>query len=106
MLVEDHADTARVLAKLLRDSGYEVTTANSAASALQIAASEPFDIMVSDIGLPDANGYELMTQIRDRHGVKGIALSGYGMEEDMRKSREAGFTDHVVKPANLPNCGQ
>jgi CheY-like chemotaxis protein len=54
--------------------------------------------VVSDIGLPDATGYELMEQLRDRFGIKGIALSGYGMEEDMKKSREAGFVDHVVKP--------
>ena len=101
LLVEDHADTARVLAKLLTDSGYEVTTANSAASALQASASKPFDVVVSDLGLPDATGYELMEQIRNRHGLRGIALSGYGMEEDVRKSRESGFIEHLVKPVNL-----
>lgn len=101
LLVEDHLDTARVLAKLLRGSGYDVKTANSAASALQLAAVEPFDVVVSDIGLPDATGHELMEQIRDRYGIKGIALSGYGMEDDVRKSRDAGFVDHVIKPVNL-----
>ena len=89
------------MARLLKASGYDVTTAGNAASALQPAASQSFDVMVSDIGLPDATGYELMKQIRDRHGLKGIALSGYGMKEDMRKSREAGFVEHVVKPVNL-----
>ena len=78
-----------------------VKTAHSVASGLQLAAAERFDLVVSDIGLPDATGYELMEQVRDRHGIKGIALSGYGMEEDMRKSREAGFVDHVVKPVNV-----
>jgi two-component system CheB/CheR fusion protein len=102
LLVEDHADTARVLAKLLRDSGHEVTTANDAASALRAAASKPFDIVVSDLGLPDATGFELMRQVRDRHGLKGVALSGYGMEDDMRKSRESGFVEHLVKPVDLP----
>jgi len=101
LLVEDHPDTARTLAKLLQNAGYAVKTAHSAASALHLAAAEPFDVIVSDIGLPDATGYELMVQIRDRHGIKGIALSGYGMEDDMRKSREAGFVDHVVKPVNV-----
>ncbi len=101
LLVEDHPDTSRTLARLLTRSGYAVKTAGSMASALQLAAAEPFDIVVSDIGLPDATGYELMEQIRDRHGIKGIALSGYGMEDDMRKSREAGFVDHVVKPVNV-----
>jgi CheY-like chemotaxis protein len=101
LLVEDHPDTARILARLLQQAGYEVRTAGSAAAALHLAATEPFDVVVSDIGLPDASGYELMEQIRDRHGLKGIALSGYGMEEDARRSRSAGFIDHVVKPVDL-----
>ncbi len=101
LLVEDHPDTARVLGKLLRGSGYAVATADTAASALRLAVAEPFDVVVSDIGLPDATGYELMAQIRDLHGMKGIALSGYGMEDDLRKGREAGFVDHVVKPVNF-----
>lgn len=101
LLVEDHPDTSRAMARLLSSSGYDVRSANSVASALQLAAAEPFDIIVSDIGLPDATGYELMEQIKGRHGISGIALSGYGMEEDMRKSRDAGFVDHVVKPVNV-----
>jgi CheY-like chemotaxis protein len=98
LLVEDHADTAHILARLLTRQGFRVRTAHTVAKALALAAEEPFDIVVSDIGLPDASGYELMAQLRDRYGAKGIALSGFGMEEDMRKSREAGFVDHVVKP--------
>lgn len=101
LLVEDHPDTARVLSRLLSKSGYSVKTASTAASALRLIDGEPFDLIVSDIGLPDATGYELMQQIRARHNINGIALSGYGMEGDMRRSREAGFVDHVVKPVNL-----
>jgi signal transduction histidine kinase len=101
LLVEDHPDTAEVLARLLKGSGHHVKTAHSVSSALQFAAAEPFDVLVSDIGLPDATGYELMEQVRDRYGIKGIALSGYGMDDDMRKSREAGFVDHIVKPVNF-----
>jgi len=101
LLVEDHSDTARALARLLQRSGYQVRRAHSVESALKVACDETFDVMISDIGLPDATGYELMKQIAERHGIKGIALSGYGMEEDLRKSREAGFTDHVVKPVDL-----
>ena len=101
LLVEDHPDTVRALSRLLGKSGYRVKTADSIASALQLAASEPFDIVVSDIGLPDGTGYELMEQMSDRYGIKGIALSGYGMEEDIRRSIEAGFADHVVKPVDL-----
>jgi two-component system CheB/CheR fusion protein len=101
LLVDDHRDTREVLGRLLRASNYAVTTAGSVESALQLAAAEPFDIVVSDLGLPDGTGYELMQQIRDRHGIKGIALSGYGMKEDQRLSRDAGFLDHLVKPVNV-----
>jgi len=55
---------------------------------------------VSDLGLPDGTGYDLMKQLRDRHRIRGIALSGYGMEEDQQRSREVGFLDHVVKPVD------
>jgi len=101
LFVEDNADTAFVLSKFLTASGYVVKTAGSAAAALELASKELFDIVVSDIGLPDVNGYELMKQIRACYPIQGIAMSGYGMEDDLRKSREAGFSDHIVKPASL-----
>ncbi len=101
LIVEDHADTARVLSRLLGASGHRVKTAGSVAAALELAGKEPFDVIVSDIGLPDATGYDLMKQIQARYPMKGIAMSGYGMDEDLRKSREAGFSDHIVKPANV-----
>jgi CheY-like chemotaxis protein len=101
LLVDDHRDTLEVLGRLLGASNYAVKTASSVESALQLAGAEPFDIVVSDLGLPDGTGYELMRQIRDRHGIKGIALSGYGMEEDQRLSRDAGFLDHLVKPVDV-----
>jgi PAS domain S-box-containing protein len=101
LLVEDHSDTREVLAKLLHASNYAVKTASSVEAALQLAATERFDVVVSDLGLPDGTGYDLMKQLRERHGIKGIALSGYGMDQDQRRSREAGFLDHVVKPVNI-----
>jgi CheY-like chemotaxis protein len=101
LFVDDNADTAFVLSKFLSASGYIVKTAGSAAAALELASKEPFDIIVSDIGLPDVNGYELMKQIRAFYPIQGIAMSGYGMEDDIRKSREAGFSEHIVKPASL-----
>jgi CheY-like chemotaxis protein len=101
LIVEDHTDTARVLSNLLSASGHKVKTAASAAVALALAKDETFDVMVSDIGLPDTTGYELMKEIKARYSIKGIAMSGYGMDEDLRKSREAGFSDHIVKPANI-----
>jgi CheY-like chemotaxis protein len=101
LLVEDHPDTREVLAKLLDALNYAVKTASSVEAALQLAAGERFDVVVSDLGLPDGTGYDLMKQLRDRHGIKGIALSGYGMDQDQRRSRDAGFLDHVVKPVDV-----
>lgn len=101
LLVEDHADTARMLGKLLNSAGYKVRMAHNAAGALELASKEPFDLLVSDIGLPDASGYHVMQQIKQQYGISGIAMSGYGMDEDIRKSQEAGFSDHLVKPISF-----
>jgi PAS domain S-box-containing protein len=101
LLVEDHPDTLEVLARLLDGANYAVRTASTVATALKLAAGERFDVVVSDLGLPDGTGYDLMKQLRDRHGIKGIALSGYGMEQDQQRSRDVGFLDHVVKPVNV-----
>jgi PAS domain S-box-containing protein len=106
LLVEDHVDTSRMLVKLLGSAGYTVRTASDAAGALELAANEPFDLILSDIGLPDASGYHLMRQIKRNHGICGIAMSGYGMDEDIRKSREAGFSDHLVKPISFAQLDQ
>jgi signal transduction histidine kinase/CheY-like chemotaxis protein len=101
LFVEDHVDTARVMSQLLNGLGYNVRTANTVAAALKCADAEPFDLLISDIGLPDATGYELMEQIRDRYKIKGIALSGYGMESDIQRGKAAGFSDHVTKPISV-----
>jgi PAS domain S-box-containing protein len=101
LLVEDHVETAKVLAILLRRNGYEVELAHTAEKAEELAFSKPFDLVISDIGLPDASGHELMRRLRVRRRVKGIAMSGYGREEDIRESRDAGFAEHLVKPANI-----
>jgi PAS domain S-box-containing protein len=106
LVVDDHADTLLVMGELLNAYGHKVLTAASAAAALELAGKEQFDVMVSDIGLPDATGYELIQKIKSRYSIKGIAMSGYGLEEDVRKSREAGFSDHVVKPANIDRLEQ
>jgi PAS domain S-box-containing protein len=98
LLVEDHADTARAMQRLLSRSGYSVKIAASAESALSLLARERYDLMISDIGLPDATGYDLMTQARETYGIAGIALSGYGMESDVQRSHAAGFAQHLVKP--------
>ena len=101
LLVEDHADTARTMARILSGHGFEVVAAGSVREALEEAGNGAFDILVSDIGLPDGTGYGLMEELKRRHGMRGIALSGYGMEEDVRKGLASGFEQHVVKPVNL-----
>jgi len=101
LLVEDHPDTADVMSGLLTALGHRVTTADTVKAALDLAQHESFDVVVSDIGLPDASGYELMAAIKQKYLLPGIALSGYGMEEDVQRSRKAGFADHLVKPVDI-----
>jgi PAS domain S-box-containing protein len=101
LLVEDHRETAAVLGRLLRQRAHQVMLAGSIAEALELASRYPFDVVVSDLGLPDGNGHELMKIIKQKYGIPGIALTGYGMEDDMTRSRAAGFVAHVVKPVSI-----
>lgn len=102
LLVDDHADTSAVLSRLLTKVGHEVVTSDSADKALKILDSHHFDVLISDIGLPDCSGYELVREAKRRQPqLKGIALSGLGMDEDILRSMEAGFDCHLTKPVNL-----
>jgi PAS domain S-box-containing protein len=101
LLVEDHAPTRTALERLLQRRDYRVLPAASLAEAQAIAADEKIDLVISDIGLPDGSGYELMAGLRQRYRVKGIALSGYGMEEDVAQSHAAGFIVHLIKPVGV-----
>ena len=101
LLVDDHGDTIMVLKTLLERHGYHVITASSVESALRVMEREEVDLLVSDIGLPDGTGLDIMRQLRRDGKIKGIALSGFGMEEDIRKSLEAGFSEHLAKPVNF-----
>jgi len=102
LLVEDHAATLQVVAILLTREGYQVVTATSVAEALVAAADRGhFDLVISDLGLPDGSGTQLMAQLRDRYGLKGIALSGYGRDADIARSRDSGFVAHLVKPVRV-----
>lgn len=98
LLIEDHAPSRTSLSRLLARRGYLTETAASIAEAQVLLASATFDLILSDIGLPDGSPHELMREAANRLGVPGIALSGYGMENDLVQSRAAGFADHLTKP--------
>lgn len=106
LLVEDHQDTRTSMEHLLRRAGHQVTSVDCAMLALQAAAEGEFDLVISDLGLPDLSGIELMRQLRDRHHLRGIAVSGYGMEDDVLRSREAGFAYHLTKPIHMETLRQ
>ncbi|MDQ6861543.1 MAG: ATP-binding protein [Verrucomicrobiota bacterium] len=101
LVVDDHHDTCTGMKMLLERRGYRVTVAHSADEAVARASEADFDLLVSDIGLPDRSGYELMEELRDRKSLRGIALSGFGMENDVNRAREAGFAEHLTKPINF-----
>lgn len=100
LIVEDHEPTRDVMTKLLSDMGHRALAAGGLESALQLVRDNELDLVISDLGLPDGSGHDLMRQIRQRH-LRGIALSGYGMEEDLRRSEEAGFSEHLIKPIDV-----
>ncbi|PYJ07998.1 MAG: hypothetical protein DMF06_14110, partial [Verrucomicrobia bacterium] len=106
LLVEDHEDTNKSLTKLLRRRGYSVQSAMSVQSGIDLAAREEFDVLISDLGLPDGSGIDLIQKLSPDRSLFGIALTGFGMEEDVRKSREAGFRHHLVKPIDLTKLDQ
>jgi CheY-like chemotaxis protein len=101
LLVEDHEPTRTALALLLTRRQYKVLTARNAAEARDISAREKVDLVISDVGLPDGNGNELMKELCERFGLKGIALTGYGMEQDVEHSLASGFVTHLIKPVNV-----
>lgn len=106
LLVEDHAATRVALAALLQRRDYRVVSAGSVAEAQVLAATEPIDIVISDIGLPDGTGFDLMAELRSRYGFRGIALTGYGMENDLIRSRESGFVAHLTKPVRMQSLDE
>lgn len=102
LMVEDHPDTADVMAMLLRHVGHQVRVAQTVAAALTALSEETFDILISDVGLPDGTGVDLIREVREKYGpsMPAIALTGFGMEEDIARTREAGFNEHLTKPVN------
>jgi CheY-like chemotaxis protein len=101
LVVEDHRDTRRTLARLLSHFGHQIAVADSVESALRMFRSQQFDAIVSDIGLPDGTGYEIIKQAKQRYPVKAIALTGFGMDADLVRSKAAGFDFHLTKPVDF-----
>jgi CheY-like chemotaxis protein len=97
LLVEDHVDSAQTIAELLESGGHRTVIANDMASALELAR-EPFDVLISDIGLPDGSGVELVRRLSERGPVHGIALSGFSSDLDVEQSLRAGFSEYLTKP--------
>ena len=106
LLVEDHTDTARSLAKLLAHYGHTVSIASTAADARRLAAASRFELVLCDLGLPDGDGADLLAEIQAMYPVAGVAISGYGMEQDVARSLDAGFTTHLLKPCGLERLMQ
>jgi signal transduction histidine kinase len=112
LLVEDHADTAQVMARMLRRAGFQVTAASNMAQAIaeteaarktvdDSGRTRPVRLVISDLGLPDGSGCDLMRKLRTEHRLRGIALSGFGMEEDVKQAEDAGFSRHLTKPVDF-----
>jgi PAS domain S-box-containing protein len=100
LVVDDHDDTRRIIAHLLRVKGHEIYAASNVANALEELQRTSVDVLLSDIGLPDGSGYELMARAKTIQPLTGIALSGFGMAEDIAKAFEVGFAHHMIKPVN------
>jgi CheY-like chemotaxis protein len=100
LLVEDHQDSADTLSQLLSFHGFDVTVARTMHDALE-SAERGIDFLISDIRLPDGTGLDLMRRLQSRRPVRGIAISGFGTEQDQRRSREAGYGMHLTKPVDF-----
>jgi len=101
LVVDDHHDTCIGMKRMLERRGYKITVAHSAEQAAEKVRTQDFDLLISDIGLPDRSGYELMREVRLNKDLPGIALSGFGSEQDVNQAKEAGFSEHLTKPINF-----
>lgn len=98
LLVEDHEDTRRILSSLIGRWGHTVTTASNVAQACAALETGAFDLLLSDIGLPDGSGFDVVARLRGISSIPAVAMSGYGMESDLARTQAAGFNEHIVKP--------
>jgi DNA-binding response OmpR family regulator len=101
LLVEDHTDTAKVYAALLRRAGHRVDVARGYREALDVARRATPEILVSDIGLPDGDGCDLLRELRSQYAIRGIAVSGFIQESDRQRYLDAGFAECIAKPCSF-----
>ena len=106
LLIEDHVDTAEVMKQLIRSLGHEVSVVGLVADALAATQSAGFDLIVSDVGLPDGTGLDFIKAFREHSDVPAVALTGFGTDEDVRRCLDAGFTSHLTKPVNFGQLEQ
>jgi len=104
LLVDDTPDMLETFGYLLEHEGAQVTLASSGAEALRLAESEDFDLMISDVGMPVMDGYQLIAELRKRPrtaGLPAIALTGHGRQQDIERALQSGFDAHVGKPVDF-----
>ena len=104
MIVDDSRDTIDMLTKLLTLEGARVESAGSGKEALQIAGGRSFDLIISDISMPEMDGYQLLKQIRGLakgENLPALALTGYGRSHDITRAQAEGFADHLTKPIDI-----
>jgi len=101
LVVEDHADTRHLMERFLRASGHTVTAADSFRAGAAALGSQTFDVLVSDIGLPDGRGWDLLAEGKTPPNLYAVAMSGFGTSPDRARSAAAGFRHHLLKPINL-----
>ena len=102
VIVDDHPVFRHGLVSLFESNGFDVVgEAAGAAEAITVVSREKPDVVLLALGLPDGTGWDLMRRLRDRREIRGIAMSGLGQVEDLRKSREAGFLAHLTKPVDF-----
>jgi PAS domain S-box-containing protein len=101
LLVEDHRDTRHALSRLLTHFGHHTSVAKNIRSALELLASQSFDVILCDIGLPDGSGHEVAVHAKRKGPIKAVAITGFGTDKDIRRSKDAGFDFHLIKPIDL-----
>jgi PAS domain S-box-containing protein len=106
LLIEDHVDTAEVMAQLIRGMSHDVTVVGRVDDALAATQSATYDLIVSDVGLPDGTGLDFIKAFREHSDVPAVALTGFGTDEDVRRCLAAGFTSHLTKPVNFAQLEQ